>query len=121
MDDSLFGDDDDSLGGPQHEEDEDIGEKKPPVKSYNKVIISRWTPPMCYSKKKAQDHFLFQRNHGSSTSQLGNISPPGSAPALETYFSTKPRLKNPGKTFEQADYHLASQGHKNRPKTTSVL
>lgn len=136
MDDSLYGDDEDSLDADRvhtksiHFADDDPVEKKPtsihPSSSYNKVILSRWTPPMCYSKKKAQDHFLHQRSHspmGSSGGPHPSLeSPPGSAPQLEAYFAMKPRLKNPGKTFEQLDYHISSKKHhQRRPKTTSTM
>lgn len=141
MDDSLYGDDDDSLD-PDHRvhtksihfADDDLVEKKPvtthPSSSYNKVILSRWTPPLCYSKKKAQDHFLHQRSHSPTTTGGGGggggphvslESPPGSAPQLEAYFAMKPRLKNPGKTFEQLDFHISSRKQQRRPKTTSTM
>lgn len=135
MDDSLYGDDDDSLDGDHrvhtksiHFADDDPVEKKSgiahPTSSYNKVILSRWTPPMCYSKKKAQDHFLQQRSHSPTVGggpHLSLESPPGSAPQLEAYFAMKPRLKNPGKTFEQLDFHISSKKQQRRPKTTSTM
>jgi hypothetical protein len=117
MDDSLFGDEDlddesmDHINGRSKPHVEDISERKSTSKSYNKTILSRWTPPMCYSKKKAQDHFLFQRNHGVQEI----ASPPGSAP--QAMFSNNLKLKHPGKTFEEADYHLAHKGQHSRSKS----
>lgn len=118
MDDSLFGDDDDYVD--QLGED-DEGDKKEGTKSYHSVILSRWAPPMCYSKKKAQDQFLFQRSHGSPEPLSLAENPPGSAPQLDSFFSKKPKLKNPGKSFEETDFYIAKQGRRKRPITTSAL
>lgn len=118
MDDSLF--DDDSVDADPARKSNDEMHHNRSSKSYNDVILSRWTPPMCYSKKKAQDHFLYQRNHHSSQEPT-SLSPPGSAPQLDSFLVNKSALKNPGKTFEQIDYEIFKKRRKPRPSTTSAI
>lgn len=75
--------------------------------SYNDVILSRWSAPMCYSKRKAQDKFPALQNALLATS----------ADAPSETMPRNTQVRNPrsaGKSFQEVDYYLAQR----RPKTT---
>lgn len=139
MDDSILDDDsqsqlsrgdDDLSQQDEHEEDADnkqtheanSGQDK--KKSYNKVLLSKWTPPMCYSKKSVGDRIIFNYppDINSSSSAIVDANYPlfnsNEGKGTEDYIvhkspvGTSRRLSSAGtgtKTFQEMDRHLRSQ------------